>query len=70
MRRLVINLDDDLDLWLSKKTNQNQIVRDALYLYKDDITTESIEGIRQTYTVIAKTLKEIDSKIDYIANQL
>jgi hypothetical protein len=48
-RKLLITLDDDLDLWLSKQVNQNETVRNALTLYKDDITTDTVGGLRQSY---------------------
>lgn len=50
MRRLVITLDKELDLWLRKQVNQNDTVRKALKLYKDDISTpDTIAGLRNTY---------------------
>lgn len=50
MRRLVINLDDTLDAWLAGQVNQNNVVREALYLYKDDISTpDTIAGLRKSY---------------------
>lgn len=50
MRRLVINLDDELDPWLAKHINQNETVRNALYLYKEDISTpDTIAGLKKSY---------------------
>lgn len=58
MRRLVITLDDDLDLWLAKQINQNETVRKALELYKGDITTDTVQGLRQSYAVLLKSFDE------------
>jgi len=58
MRRLVINLDNTLDEWLSGEINQNKTVRDALYLYKGDITTpENLKSIKDSYIVLTKYMK-------------
>ena len=57
MRRLVINLDDELDLWLSKQTNQNETVRKALELYKGDITTDTVQGLRESYKVLRNDIQ-------------
>jgi hypothetical protein len=77
MRRLVINLDDELSNLLAKFPNQNEIVRQALRLYIGDITTDTLKGIRNSYRVFIKLLeksienqKETDSKIDYIARRI
>lgn len=58
MRRLVVNLDDDLDLWLTGKVNQNDTVRKALKLYKGDITTDTVEGMRVAYARIIQLLQK------------
>lgn len=63
MRRLVINLDDSLDDWLSKEVNQNETVRNALYLYKDDITTpDTIAGLRKSYKIL---MGYMETKFEY-----
>ncbi len=67
MRRLVVTLDDELAPLLAKYPNQNEIVREALRLYIGDITTDTRQGIVTSYKIIAQMLKEIDSKVDYLA---
>lgn len=64
MRRLVINLDNDLDPWLAGKTNQNDIVRKALKLYKGDITTDTVEGLRIAYSRILELLQKQSESYD------
>lgn len=61
MRRLVVNLDNTLDVWLSGQVNQNETVRKALYLYKGDITTDTIQGLRKSYSAIIDKLEEHDA---------
>ena len=70
MRKLLVTLDDDLSNLLAKYPNQNEIIRQSLRLYISDITPDTIEGLRASYTKVAKALKEIDSKVDYIAGKL
>lgn len=58
MRRLVVNLDNTLDQWLEKEVNQNETIRKALYLYKDDISTpDTIHGLRKTYGTLTKYME-------------
>lgn len=70
VRKLLITLDDETDNLLQGEQNQNETVRKAVRLYKSDITTDTLEGIRLSYKIITKALKEIDSKIDYLAGKL
>jgi len=58
MRKLLITLDETLDPWLATHTNQNEIVRNALYVYKGDISTDGIQEIRESYRIIKDSLDE------------
>lgn len=69
MRKLLITLDDELSPLLAKYPNQNEIVRQALRLYIGDITTDAVQGIVTSYKLIAKQLKEIEAKVDYLAKE-
>lgn len=70
MRRLIVNLDEDLDLWLAKQTNQNDTVRKALKLYKGNITTDSAEGIYQSYIKLGKYMKTKFDNYDIVFAKL
>ncbi len=67
MRKLLVTLDDDLDERLKHVVNQNEVVRVALRLYLAEDVGSSLDGLRAGYAILAKALKEIDSKIDYLA---
>jgi len=67
MRRLVVTLDDSLDLWLSVQKNQARVIREALNVYRSDITTDTLSGIRASYKVLHAKVTDMDSKLDYIA---
>jgi len=62
MRKLLITLDDDLDNLLRKYPNQNEVVREALRVYKLDISTDTIAGMRKSYLVLKKFM---ESKFEY-----
>lgn len=48
-----MNLDNTLDEWLSEQVNQNKTVRDALYLYKGDISTSvNMENLIKSYRAL------------------
>lgn len=58
MRKLLITLDDELDKELAKYPNQNEIVREALRLYKLDISTDTVAGLRVSYKQLLKIIDE------------
>lgn len=68
MRKLLITLDDELDKELAQYPNQNEIVREALRLYKLDISTDTIAGLRASYKQLLKVMDErftfYDAKFD------
>lgn len=71
MRRLVINLDEELDLWLAKQVNQNETVRRALELYKDDINTpDTIGGLRKSFVGLKSYMESKFDYYDYAFKQL
>lgn len=71
MRRLVVNLDNTLDEWLAGQTNQNETVRNALYLYKEDITTpDTIAGLRKSYIKLTNYLESKFVYYDDVFGQL
>lgn len=84
MRKLLVTLDDELDIWLKSQINQTETVREALRIYKGNIKEPTLNGIRQAFNQSQKNTSiindlimeindliiEIDSKIDYIASKL
>lgn len=71
MRRLVVNLDNTLDTWLDGETNQNDTVRKALYLYKDDISTpDTIGGLRKSYSKLTTYMETKFEYYDKVFNDL
>lgn len=71
MRRLVVNLDNTLDEWLQDEINQNETVRKALYLYKDDISTpDTIAGLRKSYSRLTAFMETKFEYYDSVFKQL
>ena len=70
MRKLLVTLDDELSPLLAKYPNQSEIVRKALRLYIHDISTDDMAQIKASYKIIVSVLKDMDSKIDYLAERI
>lgn len=70
MRKLLINLTDEDANLLEGEDNKSETLRQALRLYKSDISTDTLEGFRVAFTETRRMLKEMDSKLDYIARSL
>ncbi len=71
MRKLLITLDEELDLWLAEQLNQNETVRNALKLYKEDISTpDTIEGLRKSYKQLQQYMEVRFEAYDYSFKQL
>jgi hypothetical protein len=58
MRKLLLTLDDDMDKELAKYPNQSEILREAFRIYKLDISTDTVAGMRKSYTVLKKFMEE------------
>jgi hypothetical protein len=65
MRRLLVTLDDDLDLCLAKYPNQAEIVRNAVRLYHGDITPDTIDGMRAAFAQLTKQIKELEETLNF-----
>lgn len=62
MRRLNVTLDDETDNLLAQHTNQAEVVREAIKMYHGGITTDTIAGLRKSYTVLRKYM---ETKFEY-----
>jgi len=70
MKKLLITLDDDSSNLLAKKANKSAFVRQALKVYNEDISTDTIVTVLEQNKLLWVKLQDIDSKIDYIASKL
>lgn len=70
MKKKIIVFDDESAKVLETKINQSQYVREAVKYMSMDITPDTIDGLRKSYDAVKDKLKEIDSKLDYIAERV
>ncbi len=62
MRKLLLTLDDDMSKELAKYPNQSEVLREAFRIYKLDISTDTVAGMRKSFTVLKKYM---ESKFEY-----
>lgn len=70
MKKLLIVFDEETASLLEAYPNKSEIIRQATKLYIEHISTDTVEGMRASYKIINKQLREVDSKLDYIARLL
>lgn len=70
MNKLLIVLDEESSHLLKDIPNKSENIRQAIKLYNGHILPDTAEGLRASYKIIVKSLKEIDSKLDYLDNKL
>lgn len=62
MKKVLVVLTDDLAKELAKSPNMSHTVREALKVYNGDISTDTIQGLRESY----KNLQEyMETKFNY-----
>lgn len=64
MERFIFELDETSAKVLKGKKNKAQIVRNALALYNGDITTDNIQGLRESYKRVLKETEKISKRLD------
>ena len=70
MKKLLVTLDEDTANLLSKQSNMSAYIRQALKVYNEDISTDTIVGLREAYKHILAELKDLHSKIDFMEKKL
>jgi Arc/MetJ-type ribon-helix-helix transcriptional regulator len=58
MKKLLVTLDDDMAKVLDKYPNKSQVIREALKIYNEHISTDTIEGLRMSYKHLLKNMDE------------
>lgn len=80
-RKLLVTLDGELDPWMANQANQNDTVRKALTIYKGDISTDTVNGLRQSYTSLRSFMEDrfdsydvsfhkLDKLIEYLETRM
>lgn len=70
MKAKLIELDEELAKKLEQFPNQSETMREALRLYIEHIDSDKLQGLQAAYKIITEKLKEMDSKLDYVARKL
>lgn len=67
MEKLLVVLDDETANLLRNKKNKSAFVRESVKYMSMDMTPDTIEGLRVSYNQLAVKIKDMDSKLDFIA---
>lgn len=70
MERLNIILDEETANLLKGSKNKSRTIREALKVYNQCITLDSMTTIKQVLIAQRDLIKELDSKMDYLAGRL
>lgn len=70
MKKLLVVLDDETSNLLADEKNKSALVREAIKYIKMDISPDTIDGLRRSYDQLARQIREMDSKLDFIARKL
>lgn len=70
MERLNIILDEESSNLLKGSKNKSRTIREALKVYNQCVTLDSMTTIKQVLISQRDLLHELDSKIDYLASKL
>lgn len=70
MNKVLITLDEETSKLLAGEKNKSKLVREAIKYIKLDISPDTVDGLRKSYTQLTRKLEDMDSKLDYIASKL
>lgn len=70
MKKLLVVLDDETSNLLADEKNKSALIREAIKYIKMDISPDTIDGLRRSYDQLARQIREMDSKLDFIARKL
>ena len=70
MKKILITLDDNLAKELAKERNMSEAVRNALKVYNNDISTDTLAGIRDSYKGLQKYMEEKHEYYDQVFARL
>lgn len=70
MERINIILDEETSNLLKGSKNKSKTIREALKVYNQCVTLDSMTTIKQVLITQRDLIKELDSKMDYLAGRL
>lgn len=70
MKRKIILLDDESANLLAKEPNASETVRQALKVYNEHISTDTLAGMRKAFTTMQQSQTELEQslgeRMDYL----
>lgn len=66
MEKLLVTLDEESAKVLKGKINKSAVVREALKIYNENISTGTVAGMTAAFTTVNNNVKDIKDKVDYI----
>lgn len=70
MKKFLLTLDEDSANLLKRQPNKSAYIRQALKIYNEDISTDTIAGLREAYKQIIVSLDDINKKLDYLDRKI
>lgn len=70
MRQIHLEVTEEQFKVLARYPNKSEAIRQAIDLYNECTTTDVVRGLQVGYKNIAFFLKELNSKVDYLAKQV
>lgn len=70
MKLLHIQISDELDKELSSFPNKSHVVREALQLYNEHITTDTVGKLRVAFSKMSNDIEQLDAKLDRLLTKL
>lgn len=70
MERINIILDEETSNLLEGKRNKSRIIREALKVYNQCVTLDSMTTIKQVLISQRDSIQELNSKLDYLAKKI
>jgi len=70
MKRILITIDDETANLLAKSPNRSETVRQALKVYHEDISTDTLAGMRKAFMTMQQSQTELEEslgeRMDYL----
>ena len=62
MRRINITIDDETSKVLEGKLNKSETIRQALLIHNDDVSTDTLAGMRRSFEKLLARMTELEER--------
>ena len=66
MKRILITIDEKTANLLEGSPNRSETVRQALKVYHEDISTDTLAGMRKAFRISLEKQEELETQIIYL----